>query len=479
MVGIMTAEKTIYPDTRAIRAQFDADVQRPRYHFLPPHNWINDPNGVIQWHGQYHLFYQHNPGAPIWGNMHWGHAVSNDLIHWQDLPIAIAPTPDTYDQDGIYSGCAVDHDGVPTIFYTGTRGPRNDIQVQCVATSNDNLLTWRKHPQNPVIAQIPEISGQTRDFRDPFVWKEGDDWYMLVASRIKDVGGTVFLYQSQNLVDWDYRGPLLTGEPRHGVIWECPNFFQIGDQWVLIISSHLGSHTDKVIYFVGSFANDRFTPTHEGVLDHDRLYAPLSLLDDQGRRLLFGWLREARDNDALTKAGWAGAISIPRILGLDAHSRLTMTPVPELKTIRGKQHSIGTGETATVAAPALDIEAEFTPQSDSLCGVSIVFSAATQEKVDIVYDSATSQLRITQVIHNSAGELETSVREAPHERDADTSLHFRILLDGSIVETILDGRTSLTVRTYPSSAEGTTVSAIGPEASLVALNAWEMPSIWQ
>ncbi|MBZ0300671.1 MAG: glycoside hydrolase family 32 protein, partial [Anaerolineae bacterium] len=195
------------PET--LRKQFAADPHRPTYHYLPPSNWMNDPNGVIQWQGQYHLFYQYNPDGPVHANMHWGHAVSDDLIHWSDLPVALAPTPGGPDAAGCFSGSAIDHNGVPTFVYTGVTGEHYEHQVQCLATSADGLLTWQKDARNPVISQVPPEARQTRDFRDPFVWKQGDSWYLLIASRIQDVGGTVFLYQSPDLIHWDYLHPLL------------------------------------------------------------------------------------------------------------------------------------------------------------------------------------------------------------------------------------------------------------------------------
>src|SRR5260221_14622133 len=133
--------------------------------------------------------------------MHWGHAVSPDLVHWIDLPIALAPTPGGPDEAGCFSGCAVNN-GVPTLIYTGSSGRKNEIQAQCLATSSDNLLTWQKYAGNPVISKVPAEAKQTSDFRDPFVWKEGETWYMVLGSRIADVGGVIFLYRSSNLTDW-------------------------------------------------------------------------------------------------------------------------------------------------------------------------------------------------------------------------------------------------------------------------------------
>ncbi|MDE2994105.1 MAG: glycoside hydrolase family 32 protein, partial [Chloroflexota bacterium] len=129
------------------------DPHRPRYHFLPPSGWMNDPNGLIQWEGRYHLFYQY---SPEFGDVpdshraatlkHWGHAVSDDLVHWEHWPVALTPTPGGPDKDGCYSGCAVDNHGVPTLVYTGVFP-----QCACIATSDDGLVTWTKHPANPVV----------------------------------------------------------------------------------------------------------------------------------------------------------------------------------------------------------------------------------------------------------------------------------------------------------------------------------------
>ncbi|MEM6527972.1 MAG: glycoside hydrolase family 32 protein, partial [Chloroflexota bacterium] len=309
------------------------DLGRPIYHFLPARNWMNDPNGVIQWNGRYHLFYQYNPFGAYHDHMHWGHAVSDDLIHWEELPIAIAPSPGSVDEGGIFSGCIVNNAGTPTAFYTGVNLGATE-QRQCMAVGDDELQTWQKYEANPVIAGPPTHADQTPDFRDPFVWREGDVWYMVVGSRIEGVGGAAFLYHSQDLHNWTYLHPLLVGDmARHGVMWECPNFFPIGDKWVLVISLHTGIGTGHAIYFVGDYYDKRFYPQYEAILDSSVYYAPLTFLDDQNRRIMWGWLRESRSGDEQLAAGWSGVQAIPRVLTLDSSNRLLMNPVPELAQI--------------------------------------------------------------------------------------------------------------------------------------------------
>ncbi len=471
-------------DALALRQRLAADPHRPQYHFLPPSNWMNDPNGLIQWKGKYHIFYQHNPFGPLWGNMHWGHAVSPDLVHWTDLSLAIAPTPGSSDEAGIFSGCCVNDNGVPTAFYTGTRGQRNEIQTQCLATSRDDLVTWEKYPGNPILSAPPAEANQNRDFRDPYVWKEADAWYMVVGSRILDVGGAVFLYRSHTLTDWEYLHPILISKAGHGAgIWECPNFFQLGDEWVLIISDHTGSATGTVIYFVGSYENHQFTPVYEGVLDYGTLYAPLTFLDDQKRRLLFGWLREARSEIDQRNAGWSGVQSIPRVLTLDKQHRLHMKPASEIESIRGEHFHMEAQELSgdiplDVHGLALDIEATFELEASESCGITLACSADQKERTEIVFDAATRHLIVRKITPEDAGALVTHLREVPHDLLVGEALTLRILLDGSVIEIIANQRTSLTSRVYPLYADSDGVRLTGTNARLDTLDIWKMPSIW-
>jgi beta-fructofuranosidase len=473
-----------FSEILSTRQRLASDFHRPSYHFLPPSNWMNDPNGFIHWNGQYHLFYQYNPTDSVWGNMHWGHAVSDDLIHWRDLPIALAPTPGGADETGVFSGCAVVDDGVPTVIYTGARGERYDVQTQNLAISRDDgLVIWEKSPHNPVLSEVPAVAGQTENFRDPFVWRDGEWWYMVLASEIRGQGGAIFLYRSSDLIHWEYLHPLLTGDKaRNGVIWECPNFFPIGDEWILILSAIIGAETGHVLYFVGSFENLHFTPHSEGVLDYSAMYAPLTTSDANGRRLLAGWIRETRSAGDMRRAGWSGAQSIPRVLALDERKRVLMRPVAEVEAIRGAHHrfsalAMGAEQSLGLNGLAWDMAAAVEMAPDGRFALSVACDDTTGERTRIVYDSAKHMLAVETVTPGIGSMRITQSRAVPHHLDAGEALSLRVLLDGSVLEVIANERTSLTHRLYPSAASGD-IRVEGQGASIRALDLWEMQTIW-
>ena len=474
----------ISKDILALRNQFKEDFHRPIFHFLPPANWMNDPNGVIQWKGQYHLFYQYNPNGAVHADMHWGHAVSRNLIHWEDLPIALAPTPGTVDEDGIFSGSAIDNQGQPMIFYTGVRGSKFHEQVQCSAIGSSDLIHWKKSENNPLIADVPPEAEQTTEFRDPFVWQEEDGWYMLIGSAIHGVGGTVFLYHSPDLVNWTYLNPILTGDKnKNGVIWECPNLFKVDDRWVLIISAHTGYSVGTVKYFVGDFKDHKFIPVYEGDLDHAYLYAPLTFTDDKGRRLMWGWLREGRTAESHTEAGWAGAQCIPRVLTLDDQNRLLMEPVEELISIHGTHHHL---ENVALSQESLinlrginfDIRAEFAVAPTGSLHFTIASSQADDERTEIIYDAERAELAVDRTYSSTSLHVEKHNNVMPHALAEGELLELRIILDGSVVEVIANKRTSIATRIYPTHRENDFMRLTGTETQLITLSIYEMPSIW-
>ena len=312
------------------------DTNRPEYHFLAPRSWMNDPNGPVWFNGKYHIFYQWSPYSVTGGPPHWGHAVSTDMVHWHHLPIAIAPTPDTADRDGCWTGSAVVRDGVPTVIYTGVvhddaaKGTDKEWrQAQMLATAEDDgLQHWKKLP-GPVVPAPPEGMAVT-GFRDPCPWREADGWYLIVGSGERDKGGCVLLYRSQDLRHWEYLHPLAhgarTGNPApdsvdRGDMWECPDFFEVNGQHCLFFSSE-----NKVSWATGDYDKEthRFTIKRTGLVDQGGIayYAPKGFYAADGRRILWGWVRETRSQQAFAASGWAGAITLPRVLTIGQQASL-------------------------------------------------------------------------------------------------------------------------------------------------------------
>jgi len=331
-----------------LQARLAADPLRPQCHLLPAKNWMNDPNGPIFWEGQYHMFFQYNPNAAVWGDMHWAHAVSPDMIHWRHMPVALAPTPGWDDADGCFTGSAVDDNGTATILYTGVKsvaaeratlrdGANNFREVQCLATSTDpQLRSWTKW-KTPVI-QPPEDPLLT-GFRDPFLWRDRDVWYLGVGSGKRRQGGQVLLYRSNDLRQWEYLHPLATGNwterentnpVESGEMWECPDFFALGRKFVLLYST-----AGKVIWEVGELDSKElvFHPQRSGILDHGAYYAQKT---QSGQPLLWGWIPEKRPQAEYSAVGWAGCMALPRRLTLSQEGDLRMDVATQAESLRVK-----------------------------------------------------------------------------------------------------------------------------------------------
>lgn len=455
------------------------DHHRTTYHFQSPTNWMNDPNGLVQWNGNYHLFYQYHPEGPLFGKIHWGHAISHDLLHWTHLPIALSPTPGGPDQDGCWSGCLVNNQGIPTLIYSGNAHGR---QLPCLATGSDDLLTWQKHTNNPVLQAWPE-GLDIVEFRDHCVWQEGNVWYQVIGSGIKGIGGAALLYRSLDLVSWEYVHPLCVGnESDTGRMWECPDFFPLGDKYVLTISSIPDGH---VYYFIGSYQELTFLPETWGMLDAStHFYAPQSTKDDQGRRLLFGWLREGRSDKEIQTAGWAGVMSLPRILSLSADSHLKIEPAPEIQQLHRQHHTIpsqpisGNKTVVTdLSTNALEILLDVDTGTASAWGINIQDSSYPVEAMQISVQK--SQLFSEQSFLRDG--LKLYEREQCELFQPSSTRHqLHIFLDGSVMEIFIDERICLTERFYLSRPQHLAISifANAGEAQLHTLDIWEMTSIW-
>lgn len=284
------------------------EIPRLTKHFEPERGWMNDPNGLCFFQGRYHAFFQHNPHSSVWGPMHWGHAVSRDLVHWEELPIALYPDMPYEDYGGCFSGSAVEKDGALYLMYTSVSKARG--QTQSLAVSRDGVH-FEKLPENPVIAQSP-LDPESKDFRDPKVFPYEGGWRMVCGAGVDGLG-SVLLFRSEDLLHWEYAGPLFQSR-EYGPVPECPDLFPLGDKWVLMFSRM--DETRSAQFVVGEFDGERFVPEsfQQPEVGTD-FYAPQSFLDGGGRRIMIGWLfnwnRQVPEN-----AVRAGALSVPRELSL-------------------------------------------------------------------------------------------------------------------------------------------------------------------
>ena len=305
--------------------------ERLRFHFEPKTGWMNDPNGLIEYRGQIHAFFQHNPYAPKWDRMHWGHAVSDDGLAWRELPIALYPDMPYEDAGGCYSGSAVEKDGKLWLFYTSVS--RTLGQTQSCAVSADGVH-FEKLLQNPVIPACP-IEGCT-DFRDPKVFPYQDGFRMVVGSGSGGVG-RILLFASEDLVSWRYVGVLFESTA-YGRVLECPDLFKLDGKWVLMFSK-IGAIERAVQFVVGDFDGERFTPESFCVPEAGpQFYAPQTFRRSDGARILIGWFYDwQRKLDE--GADWAGALTIPRRLSLRGN-RVCMFPIENAQPLLTDQDAL-------------------------------------------------------------------------------------------------------------------------------------------
>jgi beta-fructofuranosidase len=427
------------------------DYYRLAYHVMPEGGWMNDPNGLIQYRGRYHVFYQHYPYAPEWGPMHWGHVVSDDLVHWEYLPFAL--WPDQSYEKGCFSGSAVDNQGELTLIYTAHDDTRSPREVQCAAFSNDGV-NFTKHEKNPVIPGPPESFGE--DFRDPKVFREKDRWFMVVGCT-KDRQGGVLLYSSQDLRHWECRGLLCASDGSQGDMWECPDMFKLGDTWV-IMTSPINMKNAKTVFITGEMDFDKAVFTQRQCRKADygvEFYAPQTFEDDKGRRILFSWMHTWGSEIPTSKNGWSGALTFPRELFLK-DGEVWQRPVEELKLLRGKALYRGAldlndgrrNNLVSVKGDCLEIEFQI-PRTEQRKGNLTLLLRASEngkEKTALTYDFVSRCFTLDK--RQSGDGQPALIQTPPVEGDEPIPVH--ILVDKSSVEVFLyGGKYAVSNRIFP------------------------------
>lgn len=489
---------TLLAGALAVAASETGAPWRPLYHFTPPRNFMNDPNGLVQLGGEYHLFYQHNPEGDTWGHMSWGHATSPDMLRWKDLPVALR------EEGGImiFSGSAV-HDrrntsglceGRPeTCLIAVYTGHGQDRQTQNLAVSVDSGRTWRKHAGNPVL----DIGA--KDFRDPKVfWHEPTHrWVMVVALSTER---KVRFYASPDLQRWE---ALSDFGPQGAVdgVWECPDLFELPVEgqpgrarWVLDVDVDRGAPAGGTggQYFVGDFDGTRFrsdlpADAPPRWVDHGRdFYASTSFSDlpeGDRRRIWMGWLDNWEYAKVEPTPPWRGMQSVPREVRLVAAGNevvLAQRPIREIETLRGAPVVVEPGKLAgrrflPVAGDALDIEAVLRPGTAKAFGLAV--RVGNGEETLVGYDASASRLFVDRARSGRSDFHPAFAGRHSGPFAVESGLvRLRILVDRSSVEVFGgDGRTVISDRIFPRpTSRGVALFAEGGSAELVSLRAWPL-----
>ncbi|MFP5283120.1 MAG: glycoside hydrolase family 32 protein [Actinomycetes bacterium] len=490
------------------------DRHRPRFHFVAPAGWLNDPNGMTQWRGRYHLFFQYNPDSPRHERICWGHASSPDLVRWTDEPIALEPGPGP-DRDGCWSGVLVDDGGIPTIIYSGH--VEGAGQRPCLAVGSPDLRTWRKHPANPVIASPPP-GLNLAEFRDHCVWRTDRGWQQLIGAGIRGRGGAALLYTSPDLRSWDYVGPILVGDAEDrtvwtGSVWECVDLFRLDPARVpsptttsnheaaadpaevegtdvLVFSAWHDDVTSHSVYALGRFDGRRFVEDSRHHLDYgmNYFYAPQSMRDAAGRRILLAWVQEGRPASAQIAAGWSGVMSLPRLATLGGDGLLRQTPVPELARLRtdgqayedvglqaGDELPLGGGN-------QLDLEITAWIGEDTEFEVDLLASPDSAEQTRLVVGALPGTQKVALRLDRTASSRDPGVdrRELGGRvpLGAGRRLDLRVLVDRSVLEVFANG-CALTARAYPTRLDADRVRLrVGRGQVSLHVHTWRMDSIW-
>jgi len=463
------------------RQKMAADPYRPAYHFVSPESQLNDPNGLCFWQGRWHLFYQAYPPDEFpepkdiaKRRQHWGHTVSDDLVHWRDLPYAIYPGIERM----CFSGGTVVEENQVVAFYPGI-----DAGQMLAVAKDPLLLNWEKIEGNPV-TRPGEPTG------DSCIWREGDTYLGLIGSRT--------LLTSQNLVDWKAcNGSFLAGPSFPIDDGSCPTFQPIGDKHILL----LFSHTKGGQYLLGDYdrKNLQFTPYDHGRFNHGNVapggvHAPSAVADGKG-----GVINILNINDGKPSDDWDQIMSLAQRLTLGPDKRFRIEPVEAVASLRGSHQQVG--ETVlpankeivleAIKGNTMELEAEIDPQMSRWVQLNVLRSPNAEEQTSITFYNFDRKLSIwydTKGVVCLDG-LRSSERSdvwlrPPErviaERGQGETLKLRVFIDRSVVEVFVNGRQYLAMRVYPGRQDslGVSVRAKGQEALLKRLDAWQMQSIW-
>jgi beta-fructofuranosidase len=458
---------------------------RPRHHLSARYGWLNDPNGPIRHDGVFHLFAQHNPEAPLHAHVHWAHWVSRDLAVWTEAPVALSPRPGKADEDGCWSGSAIELDGEIVLIYSGYRVDE-PFQSVCIARPDGDGL-WVADDQ-PVLWGPPDGAGAAM-MRDPFVRRVDDGYQMVIGSGDPEGRPNALVFSSPDLMHWRFLGTLCPSDDPvvsaadSGAGWECPQLLVRGDRAALIVSAWSPPGLlEGVRWLAGRWDGVRLTPSAAGLVDYGPDYYAADLVDDEEfGAVSWAWAWEARDQSDVDVAGWAGLLTCPRLVTLDDDGLPVFQPVSSLTSLRRRMSAyeavVDAGVTTTVDAVAgrsLDVEARLAPRLGGIAWLRVLADLGGSEYTEIGVDASTGVVYLDRDRASVAPTVHGGRYELPVRLDAGGGVDIRILVDVSIVEVFAGGR-SITARVYPDgdASVGLLVGANEAPAD-VSLTWWEL-----
>ncbi len=472
------------------------DPYRPIYHYVNPEGRLNDPNGLCFWQGRWHLFYQAYP--PEDPRQHWGHAVSDDLIHWRDLPLAIYPNP----EDKCFSGATMVEEDRVIAMYHGTR-----VGNMVAVSSDPLLLNWEKVTGKAVIPMTnPDGSPLPYRVFDPCIWKKGDMYYSLSGGTLPGPGGKPvranFLFRSKDLAAWEYLHPFAEND-RYSLVSDdgaCPYFWPIGDQHILLHFSHMSGGK----YLLGDYdtERDKFVVTHGGDFNFGPygpagVHAPSATPDGKGGVIVIFNMNPGKPTE-----GWNQIMTLPRRLTLTGRDQLAIEPAGDVESLRcAHQHVDATPLPANeeivledIQGNAMEIVAEIAPRGASMIEMNVLRSPNKEEVTRIMFfkergyrdRSRRGILPGLLSIDSSRSSVLPDVRSrapetAPVFIARDEPLKLRVFIDRSVVEVFANGHQCVALRVYPGREDsiGVSLRAQGQDAELKSLDAWQMEGIYK
>ena len=426
---------------------------KPSYHFRPEQNWINDLNGPIYFEGKYHLFYQYNPSGYQWGNLHWGHAVSGDMVHWSHLEPALYPEKDR-GENFCFSGCAYENDGRLEIFYTSVgsygHGERGHIEgaEQWIAVTED-MKTWKQIDENPILS--PEQNRRQGKYlthwRDPFVFQYGGEILMVISGIVDGWKAAFHIYQSKDYRNWEYKNCFYT-ECRT-TIYECPNVMVFGEKIVFVYTCF----QENAQYVVGTLNEDYslHVTRHGEIIDSGCFCASNVFKDPKGRYIMWGWLREDDRNELITDGPWSGAISLPRVVTLEDGDMVSFSCAEEVKLLRKltETHQLcGFSGTKKMSCHSMTAEVECFLKTDGDIRIRVLDSEDGTEYTDIWI---LSRAKTIWIYRERSSVIPEVVKDSLYSRYRGDEQHvsIRAFIENSVLEVFVNDSTVLSGRVYP------------------------------